>query len=228
MNILHYIYDPFCGWCYAAAPLVKVARELLPMTAHAGGMMAGNRRQRVTPQLRNFVMPHDLRIAQMTGQPFGDAYFEGLLRDEGAVFDSEPPITAMLAAKQLAHRDLDLLARMQAAHFVEGRRIAQPDVLAELAVDVGLEHAAFIAIFAQLSGAATQQHIEQSRQLLARVGGSGFPTLVMEQNDQLTVLNMSAYLGKPDQWRHALQTLTDSHAVDERFAVQCSIDGKNC
>ena len=34
---LHYIYDPFCGWCYAAAPLVKAAREILPVRLHGGG-----------------------------------------------------------------------------------------------------------------------------------------------------------------------------------------------
>ena len=25
--VLHAIYDPLCGWCYAAAPLLAVARE---------------------------------------------------------------------------------------------------------------------------------------------------------------------------------------------------------
>lgn len=23
--VLHYIYDPLCGWCYGAAPLVRAA-----------------------------------------------------------------------------------------------------------------------------------------------------------------------------------------------------------
>ena len=26
--ILHYIYDPLCGWCYGAAPLVEAARAV--------------------------------------------------------------------------------------------------------------------------------------------------------------------------------------------------------
>ena len=24
-SILHYVYDPLCGWCYAAEPLVKAS-----------------------------------------------------------------------------------------------------------------------------------------------------------------------------------------------------------
>ena len=26
--VLHAIYDPLCGWCYAAAPLLAAAREV--------------------------------------------------------------------------------------------------------------------------------------------------------------------------------------------------------
>ena len=85
---LHYIYDPLCGWCYGAKPLVQAAQQVLPVIAHAGGMMTGANRQSVSPQLRNYVMPHDRRIAEYTGQPFGEAYFEGLLRDHSAVFDN--------------------------------------------------------------------------------------------------------------------------------------------
>ena len=121
---LHYIYDPLCGWCYGAKPLIDAAREIVPVVAHSGGMMAGSHRRPVSAQLRDYVMPHDKRIAEYTGQAFGDAYFEGLLRDTRAVFDSAPPTTAILAAEQLAGRGLELLGRLQTAHYVEGRRIA--------------------------------------------------------------------------------------------------------
>jgi putative protein-disulfide isomerase len=100
--ILHYIYDPLCGWCYGAKPLVQAAQAVLPVLAHGGGMMTGANRQKVSPQLRSYVIPHDRRIAEYSGQPFGEAYFEGLLRDHTAVFDSAPPIAAVLAAEQMA------------------------------------------------------------------------------------------------------------------------------
>ena len=65
--ILHYIYDPLCGWCYGAKPLVQAAQAVLPVLAHGGGMMTGANRQRVSPQLRSYVMPHDRRIAEYSG-----------------------------------------------------------------------------------------------------------------------------------------------------------------
>ncbi|MDO7862492.1 DsbA family protein, partial [Morganella morganii] len=116
---LHYIFDPLCGWCYGAAPLVKAAQSLpgLKIVPHAGGMMTGNNRRQITDEWRNYVIPHDKRIAEMTGQPFGEAYFNGLLRDTTAVMDSEPPITAILAAEKLSGRGLDMLHRIQQAHY---------------------------------------------------------------------------------------------------------------
>ena len=144
---LHYIFDPLCGWCYGAAPLVKAAKTIpgLTIALHAGGMMTGNNRRQITDEWRNYVIPHDKRIAELTGQPFGEAYFNGLLRDTTAVMDSEPPITAILAAQALAGRGLDMLHRIQEAHYQEGRRIADTPVLEALAKELGLPSAPFIA-----------------------------------------------------------------------------------
>ena len=205
-TVLHYIYDPLCGWCYGAAPLISAAREVLPVSAHAGGMMSGAGRQPVSDTLRNYVMPHDKRIAALTGQPFGDAYFNGLLHDQDALFDSEPPISAVLAAEALAGRGLDLLARIQIAHYVEGRRIADVAVLTELALELGIDGAAFAAGYASASGAETQRHIAASRRLLARVGGHGFPTLALERDGKLEALDTGRWLGRPDALRtHLMQ-----------------------
>ncbi|MCW0206693.1 MAG: DsbA family protein [Achromobacter sp.] len=204
---LHYIFDPLCGWCYAAAPLVEAARALpgLDIALHGGGMMTGGNRQPVTDALRRYVMPHDERIAGLTGQPFGEDYFDGLLRDSGAVFDSEPPTTAILAAQALGGRGLDLLQRIQRAHYVQGLRVADPAVLAALAADIGLDPAAFGAAFAAAQGAETASHIAASRQLLARLGGSGFPTLALERGGACTLLEPSRYLGRPAQWQADLR-----------------------
>ncbi|MFN6996850.1 MAG: DsbA family protein [Aquincola tertiaricarbonis] len=220
---LHYIYDPLCGWCYGAAPLVAAARQVLPVRLHGGGLMAGAQRQVVSARLREYVMPHDRRIAQLTGQPFGDAYFDGLLHYGGAVLDSEPPITAVLAAEQLAGRSADLLARVQAAHYQQGRRIAEPAVLRALAADIGLDEAAFSQAFDALSGEATRAHIADSRQRLAQAGGGGFPTMLLETDGRLERVDVSAWLGRPEAlaaWlmsRVPSPTTPVAQAPDDRF-----------
>lgn len=194
---LHYLYDPLCGWCYGAAPLVKAARSVLPVIAHAGGMMAGAQREPVTPELRAYVMPHDRRIAQLTGQPFGDAYFNGLLRETSAVFDSAPPIAAILTAEKIAGRGLDLLSRLQTAHYVEGRRIADRAVLIELAGSLSLDPTVFGQTFDSVAREETQPHIVETRLLMSRLGAQGFPSFALERDGRMTLLNASAFLGRP-------------------------------
>jgi putative protein-disulfide isomerase len=227
MTTLHYIFDPLCGWCYAAAPLVTAARAVpgLAVAFHGGGMMAGAQRRAITPQWREYVLPHDRRIAQVSGQPFGQAYFEGLLRDTSAVMDSAPPTTAALAAEELGARGLDMIHRLQRAHYVEGRRIAEPAVLQQLAEDLGLDGTAFAEAFARLAGPATQRHFEASRQWLARAGGHGFPTFALElPGGQLAVLDIGPWLGRPEAWAaHLAGQVPASPAGADSFA--CGPDG---
>ena len=196
---LHYIHDPLCGWCYGAAPLVQAARAVVSVRPHGGGMMSGSRRQPVTPELRDYVMPHDRRIAALTGQPFGEAYLNGLLRDGSAVFDSTPPIAAMLAAEVMAGRGLDLLARLQTAHYVEGRRIADRDVLVRMAAAIGLEPAAFARQLDDVVGEPVRAHIAETCRLMAQVGAQGFPTFVLERDGAMTVTDLGEFIGHPDK-----------------------------
>jgi len=205
---LHYLFDPLCGWCYAVAPLVDAARAVpdLPVSFHAGGMLAGTNRRAISPQWRDYVMPHDLRIAGLSGQPFGAAYFDGLLRDTTAMMDSEPPITAILAAQALDGRGLDMIHRLQRAHYAEGRRIADHDVLVVLAAELGLDPQAFEAEFDRAAGKTTREHIAASRALLARTGARGFPTFALQRSDgALAVIDAGPFIGRPDAWAAMLR-----------------------
>lgn len=226
---LHYIYDPLCGWCYGAAPLVKAAREIVAVRAHAGGMMTGARRQRVTPELREFVLPQDKRIAQLTGQRFGEAYFDGLLRDTTAVFDSAPPIAAILAAEQLGGRGLDLLAQLQVAHYVEGRRIADRAVQIEVAQTIGLDHDDFAAMLEGQTDKAVQAHIAVTRQLMHQIAAHGFPSFALEAKGTIQIVDLANYLGRPQElqaWLRANATSPGASAGAGAFgcdADSCAI-----
>ena len=217
---LHYVHDPLCGWCYAVAPLVKAARELMPVVGHAGGMLAGPRRRRITGDWREHVMPHDRRIEMLSGQPFGAAYFDGLLHDHGAVLDSAPPTAAVLAADQLGGRGLDLLARIQTAHYVDGRRIAEREVLLELARDIGLSPESFAGAFDEFTGSPTEEHFAHSRQLLNEIGGNGFPTFALEAGRQLKIVDSSPFLGKPQAWKERLAQLAAGAALPEQHQLE--------
>ncbi|WP_341678684.1 DsbA family protein [Niveibacterium sp. SC-1] len=196
---LHYVHDPLCGWCYAAAPLTKAAARVpgLAIALHGGGLFTGEGRRHAGPALRDYVIPHDQRIAMASGQPFGEAYFEGLLRDEAAVFDSEPPIRAVMAADALG-RGLDYFHRAQTAHYVEGRRISEATTLHALALELELGATAFAAAMEAIDAAQLQAHMQESRALMQTVGGRGFPTFALEQDGTWRRIELNAFLGQPE------------------------------
>ena len=223
---LHYLYDPLCAWCYGAKPLIEEARGLLPVVGHGGGMMTGTHRRRVSTSWRDYVMPQDLRIEAQTGQPFGMAYFNGLLRDTSAVLDSEPPTTAILAVENMAGRGLELLARLQTAHFVEGRRIAEEHVLIAVIAAMGLDIDGFLAAYDTAKGEETRLHIHRSRQLMATVGAQGFPTLVLQCATEYRVIDLAPYLGKPHAFAHWLrQRITQENDHTHGASPACGLNG---
>lgn len=206
-NILHYIFDPFCGWCYGATPLIEAALGVPGVTLelHASGMLIGPNRRIVTHEMREFLLVHDQRITQLSGRVFGTSYSDGLLRENGTVLDSEPPTIAVLAAEMLTGRGMAMLDRVQRAFFVEGRRISDPSVLVLLAVDLGVSGEVFRKVYSELKGLPTRQHIRASRQLLQNVGGVGVPTLILEENQgSMRTLDLGVWLGRPVAFLHAL------------------------
>ncbi len=223
---LHYIYDPLCGWCYGAAPLVKAARAVLRVIPHGSGMMSGARRQTVTAQLRDFIKPHDAQIARLSGQPFGKGYVDGLLHDTEAVFDSEPPIAAMLAAEELAGRGLDMLAQLQIAHYVEGRRIAESDVLIDVAASLGLDAGRFAETLERQSGEVVQVHIQRTRAFMARVGAQGLPSFVLETSGVFKNIDIASHFGRTqdfEAWLRSQIPSTIASPVTAGFG--CDADG---
>lgn len=200
MAVIHYWYDPLCGWCYGAAPLLQVAGAIpgLRIALHGGGLFSGAQRQRLNAPLRQHILAHDQRIAALSGQPFGAAYRDGLLQDAEAWLDSDPPTAAVLAAEALAGQGLAMLHALQQAHYQQGRRIAEPAVLAE--------------------------HLVASRRTLAQLGGGGFPALALERDGQLQVLDIGAYLGRPEAWREfLLRGLVEAQPATAQ--VFCAVDG---
>ena len=132
----------------------------------------------------------------------------------------------MLVAEQLAGRGLELLGRLQTAHYAEGRRIADKDVLLAVATEMGLDVDAFRAAYAAMSGDVTQAHFKASRALLSRVAGQGFPTVVLEQSGQYQVIDLGEYLGKPEAFAAWLRQCAGVTGTDTIVsAPACGLDG---
>lgn len=212
MSTLHYIFDPLCGWCYAASPLIEAACRLpdIRLVPHGVGLLAGSNRRTITAEWRDYVANFDQRISQLSGQPIGQAYLDALSQREGDVLDSAPAVTAILSAGVVARRSLEMLHRIQHAHYVDGRNVSDPVVLHALAAGMGLDAQAFHATFQRLSGGPTDQHFRETRRFMERADAHDVPTLLVERGDVLEVIDMGSWLGQPKEFSEHLLKLSGS------------------
>lgn len=204
MATLHYIHDPLCGWCYAAEGMVDVAVQAgVPIVLHGGGLFASA--THLPAAKRDYIRQADARIGSMSGQEFGAAYLDGLLADPATLYDSRPPIAAILAAQSLLPGSGPaMLKALQHAHYRQGWRIVETEVLHDVAASIGLERAAFAQAWAACAGAVTEHHIAASRALMRQIGAQGFPTFALEREGVHTLLRHEACYGKPQAFAEML------------------------
>lgn len=201
---LHYVYDPLCGWCYAAAPLVEAARGAgLVVAMHGGGLFEPA--VTLAPERSGAIRSHDRRIADLTGLPFGPAYTEGVLGDATAILWSRPTIAGVLATDAVeAGAGLRMLRAIQDAHYVSGRRVVEPEVLADLAEGLGLDREAFGR---SLDDAAAGEHIRRTRGWMQALGLQGFPSFLVGAGGELARVRHEPFYGRPDAFAREVSDL---------------------
>ena len=179
---LHYIYDPLCGWCYGAEPLVDAASRVdgLDLKLHGGGLWPAP--TRLPDDTRAYIREADARVGKISRQPYGDAYLNGLLADPTMTLESQPTTAAVLAAESIrAGAGFEMLKGIQHAHYERGLKVVEPEVLGQIATEIGLEAEAFAAALTEVDADA---HIAASRRLMAQIGAQGFPAFVLEIGDR--------------------------------------------
>jgi putative protein-disulfide isomerase len=183
-----YLFDPFCGWCYAAAPQIARLREAVGRETVYGlpvGLFVTDGQTPMTPEFRDYAWSNDQRIAEMTGQPFSQAYYTGVLSNFAVPFDSGPPTKAIAVAETWRPQSgLDLLARLQKARFVEGCTLFDPDEILALVEELGFDRAEFAQRFSGPEGtAALERTLDRGQIMMQRLGLRGVPALALGHGD---------------------------------------------
>ena len=76
-----YLFDPLCGWCYAAAPALNYLQgvEGIEVALAPTGLFAGAGARPMDAQFAACAWANDQRIQQLTGQLFTQAYRDHIL-----------------------------------------------------------------------------------------------------------------------------------------------------
>jgi putative protein-disulfide isomerase len=207
---LHYIYDPLCGWCYGAEPLVWAAAKVdgLALRMHAGGLWP--QPTRLPDATRRYIAQADARVGQMSGQPYGEPYLNGLLFDPELVLESRPVIAAVLAAQSLdADKALPMLRAIQHAHYERGQHVVRDATLREAAAEIGLDVAAFEQARAAVP---VDEHIAQSQELMNNVGAQGFPTFVLQIGNDWFAVPHGRFASTPAKFAEWLDGQLRAHS----------------
>lgn len=199
MTRVTYLYDPLCGWCYGASAAVGAvaAQPGVSVAALPTGLFSGTGARRMDAGLAGYAWSNDQRIARLTGAPFTETYRREVLGAVGGAFDSGPATLALTAvARTDPARELDALAAIQRARYVDGRDIADPAVLAGVLRALGLDGAA-AALEAPDDGllGARRRRVAQGQALMADLGVSGVPALALAEGDAVRALPSGLLFG---------------------------------
>jgi len=173
--------DPMCSWCWGFSPVIETLRDAYRDRMKIALVLGGLRHETapMTAAGRDEILHHWQQVHARTGQPFR---FDGAL-PEGFVYDTEPACRAVVTVGGIEPALIfPLFKAIQNAFYAEGRDVTQPDVLADLAAELGTDREAFLQAFdSDAARARTQAHFRQARQ----AGVRGFPALILKQDTQL-------------------------------------------
>lgn len=172
---LFYIADPMCSWCWGFSPVIQAIRQRYAGTLPIRLMMGGLRPQTTKSMdeaAKQKTRSHWEHVQAASGQPFDFAFFER----EDFVYDTDPAARAVVMVRRSGmERALDYLALTQAAFYADGRDVTDEAVLADLAVQVGLDRGGFIEAFRSEDA---KQETWRDYGISQQAGITGFPTLI--------------------------------------------------
>ncbi len=177
---LIYFADPMCSWCYGFSPVIDGVRraygDALPIRVVMGGLRPGTDTP-MTDKAKRDIAGHWTHVHEASALPFDGA----VLDREGFIYDTDPAARAVVVARREGEDvALRYLAAAQRAFYAENRDVTSAAVLGDLAADLGLDRAAFLAAWAaEDAKAETWGDYAMSQ----RAGVTGFPTLVGGPNE---------------------------------------------
>lgn len=204
-----YLYDPLCGWCYGAAPMIGRLRDEagIPLALQPTGMFSGDGARPMDAKLAEYFWSNDVRIAQVSGQRFTEAYRTQVLQAKDTWFDSAAPTLALTAVSLTEPaRELDALKLIQETRYVEGGDVVSPQSLVDLLTEHG-----FAAAAARISRAdaglidANRARVARGQEMMASFGARGVPTLIVAGSHGERALNSTALFNGFEALQRALE-----------------------
>lgn len=206
-----YLFDPLCGWCYGAAPMIArlQAEADIDLTTVPSGLFAEDGAFPASDAFAAHAWSADQRIAAMTGQVFSEAYRRDVLGNRAARIDSGPA-TLALAAVRLTEpdREWQALKAIQAARYVDGLDNGDAATVGRILADAGF--AAAVLRYRDPDAALLSAYrvmIEEGRSAMRRFAIRGVPALILGQGPAARPLGAEYLFGEVDRLLQVIRSV---------------------
>lgn len=183
---LWYIADPMCSWCWGFAPVIEAVRRnycnFLKIELLLGGLRPGTK-QTIASAQREEILHHWKAVKRATGQSFR---FEGAM-PEGFIYDTEPASRGVVAMSLINPEVIfPFFESTQFAFYAEQKDVTKPEILVQLAADIGIDAKSFLRVFeSDEAKNQTSIHFDKVR----RWGVHSFPTVIVQNASGYSILN---------------------------------------
>lgn len=172
---LYYVHDPMCSWCWGYRPVWQELKAALPENVEVVNVLGGlapDNELPMPPELRHTIEGHWRRIHAMLGTEFNFAFWT----DCHPRRDTYKACRAVVVAAASGLEE-EMIEAIQRAYYLNATNPSEPETLAVLAGEVGLDETGFRE---QLFAEATEAEFRRQLQLARSLGVRSFPSLVLE------------------------------------------------
>lgn len=196
-----YLFDPLCGWCYGAAPMLdKLAASGVRVELLPAGLFSGAGARPMDEGFAAHAWANDQRIERLTGQAFTQPYQHNVLGIRGTLLDSHAATLGISAAGlEDPSRRWTALKAIQRARYVDGRDIVTVEGVAAVLGGAGMMDAA--AILKSPTETLLMAHLDlvnRGRALFQRLHANGVPSLAVIRNEAPRLIGSNALFGSFD------------------------------
>lgn len=182
MTQIYYVMDPMCSWCWAfSSVLDTIANRLVeevPLRYIMGGLAADSH-DPMPESMQHYLQQTWHTIAERTGTEFNFDFWQTCQPRRSTY----PACRAVIAAgSQAEHQKVTMVQAIQRAYYLQARNPSDSTTLIEIADEIGLDQERFAI---DLRSDGVKQQFREDLQRSHQFGVQGFPSMIVEQHEQL-------------------------------------------
>ena len=183
-NILWYVHDPMCSWCWGFKNTWKEVKDNLPNSVMVKNLVGG-----LAPD-SDFPMPENTKqylqsawqkVAQTTGATLNFEFWQKNIPRRSTY----PACRAVIASSK-QNAEEAMIEAIQHAYYLEAKNPSDLETLIACAEQIGLDLEKF-----QSDIANTDEEFHEQMQKVQQLGTKGFPSLALETPNKLVHISIN-------------------------------------